>query len=150
LADESFAAAFLDFAQQPLEVLLGLLVHGQRVHRIFHGDGADALQPTPNLDAQICRLGRKLVDEQEPAMRQHRGRFELHGIKTVSRGPATATYVSSTCCVGSPKTALNRRWRHAGLARELSAMGSGSRAALLLLASIIGWSGISFAYRPVK
>ena len=68
LADHRFAAAFDDLTQQPLEVLLGLLVHRQRVHRVLDRDRAEVLQPPPDLDAQICGLRRKLMDEQKPAV----------------------------------------------------------------------------------
>ena len=68
LADDGFAAAFDDLTQQPLEVLLGLLVHRQRVHRVLDRDRAEVLQPPPDLDAQICGLRRELMDEQKPAV----------------------------------------------------------------------------------
>src|SRR5207248_4538580 len=58
-----------------------------------------ALQPAPNLDAQVCGLCRKLVDQEEPAMRQHRGGSDIHALKTVSSVRASATDVSSTCRV---------------------------------------------------
>jgi hypothetical protein len=77
-ADECFAASFADLAQQPLEVLLGVLVHRQRVDGILDRDRPDPLQPAPDLDAQIGRLGRKLMDQQQPAVGEQSGGFDLH------------------------------------------------------------------------
>src|SRR5947199_3024827 len=56
----------------------------------------------------VCGLCRKLVDEQEPAMRQHRGRSDIHALTTVSSRQASATYVSSTCRVENSNRAENR------------------------------------------
>ncbi len=72
-ADECFAASFADLAQQPFEILLRLLVHRQRVHGILDRDRADVLQPAPDLDAQIGRLGRQLMNQQQPAVGEHSG-----------------------------------------------------------------------------
>ena len=68
LTDHRFTAALDDLSHQPLEILLGLLVHRQRMHRVLDRDRAEVLQPPPDLDAEICRLRRKLMDEQEPAV----------------------------------------------------------------------------------
>ena len=59
LADDRFTAAFDDLTQQPLEILLRLLVHRQRVHRVLDRDCAEVLQPPPDLDAEIGRFRRE-------------------------------------------------------------------------------------------
>jgi hypothetical protein len=56
-----------DLAQDPLEVLLRLVVLRERVHRVLDGDGADALEVPADLDAQVGRPGRDLMDEEHPA-----------------------------------------------------------------------------------
>src|SRR6516164_4398846 len=84
-AEKRFSASLLDLAQQPLEVFLRLLVHRQRVHGVLDRDGAEVLQPAPDLDAQIGRLCRQLMDEQKPAVRQRSGCSDIHEINIVSR-----------------------------------------------------------------
>ena len=84
LTDHRFTAALDDLSHQPLEILLGLLVHRQRMHRVLDRDRAEVLQPPPDLDAEICRLRRKLMDEQEPAVDQRRMGSGIHGIDVVS------------------------------------------------------------------
>src|SRR5215472_15305264 len=83
-AEKRLAASFANLAQQPLEVFLRLLVHRQRMHGVLDRDGAEVLQPAPDLDAQICRLCRQLMDKQKPAVRQRPGCSYIHEIKTVS------------------------------------------------------------------
>jgi hypothetical protein len=77
-ANECFATSFADLAQQPLEILLRLLVHWQRVDGILDRDRPDPLQPAPDLDAQIGRVGRQLMDQQQPAESKDSGGFDLH------------------------------------------------------------------------
>src|SRR5262249_66797 len=93
-AEERFAASFPDLAQQPFEILLGLVVHWQRMHGILHGDRANVLQATPDLYPQISGLGRQLMNEQEPAVGQYPGRFDLHALPTVPAARSNATHVS--------------------------------------------------------
>ena len=74
LADDRLAAALHDLAQEPLEVLLRLGRRGERVDGVLDRDGADALEPPPDLDPQVGGLGRQLVDQQEPALSGGAGR----------------------------------------------------------------------------
>jgi hypothetical protein len=83
-AEKRFSTPFDDLAQEPLKILLGLLVHRQRVHGILDRDRAQVLQSAPNLDAEICRLRRQLMNEQKPAVRQRPGCSSVHDIDTVS------------------------------------------------------------------
>src|SRR5262249_166307 len=84
-AEKCFSATFDDLAQEPLEILLRLLIHRQHVHCILDRNGAEVLQPAPDLDAQICRLCRQLMDKQKPAVRQRSGCSDIHETNTVSR-----------------------------------------------------------------
>ena len=104
LTDDRFTAAFDDLSQQPLEILLRLLVHRQRMHRVLDRDRAEVLQPPPDLDAEICRLRRKLMDEQEPAVDQRRMGSGIHGIDTVS------SYWSrcNTCIISISRVQMRR------------------------------------------
>ena len=70
LADHRLAAAIGDLVREPGEILLRLLAGRQRVDRVLDRDRTDALQAAPHLDAQIGRLGRDLVDQQQPAIRR--------------------------------------------------------------------------------
>ena len=65
-ADHALAAAVLDLAQEPLEILARLLAGRQHVDRILDRHGAKALQPAPDLDPQIGWFGRQLMDQQQP------------------------------------------------------------------------------------
>src|SRR5262245_5754340 len=58
----------LDFLFQPLKILVGLFVGGQDVHGVLDCDSAELLQLAPDANAQICRPGRQLMDEQYPFM----------------------------------------------------------------------------------
>ena len=78
LADHALAAAVRDFLQQPLEILLGLLPGRQRVDGVLHCHRAQGLKAAPDLDPEIRRFGRKLVDQQEPAISRRR-RLVIHG-----------------------------------------------------------------------
>ena len=79
-AEKRFSASFLDLAQQPLEVFLRVLVHRQRVHGVLDRDSAEVLQPAPDVDPEICRLCRQLMDEQKPAVRESPGCSDIHGV----------------------------------------------------------------------
>ena len=80
LAEKGLTAAFDDLAQQPLKILLRPFAHRQCMHGVLHRDRADPLQPPPDLDPQIGGLGRKLVNEQQPAQGQRSlRRSSVHG-----------------------------------------------------------------------
>src|SRR5215472_1219266 len=70
LADQGFAAFRQDLLQQPVEILLALLAGGERIDRVLDCDRAQGLEPAPDLDAEIGGLGRELVDQEQPALRQ--------------------------------------------------------------------------------
>src|SRR5207302_319654 len=101
LAKEGFAAAFRNLTQQPLEILLRLLVHRQCMHRVFEGNGAEILQSAPDFDAQISRLRRELMDEQKPAMCERRLRSGVHE-KSVSIGRSCR----NTCIISTFRVIL--------------------------------------------
>ena len=65
-AEGGLAALRPDLANQPLEVLPGVLPARQQVDRVLERHGAHPLQPAADLDPEIVGLGRDLVDEQEP------------------------------------------------------------------------------------
>src|SRR5258705_106489 len=67
LTNRSFALARDDLPQDPLEVFLGLIGPGQNVDGVFDRDRAEALEPAPDLHPEVIRLGRQLVNEQQPA-----------------------------------------------------------------------------------
>src|SRR5207248_9095333 len=67
LDQRGIAAALDDLAEHPVEVLMGLIAAWQRVHRVLDGDRAEPLQPAPDLHPEVVRLGRDLVDEEQPA-----------------------------------------------------------------------------------
>ena len=72
LAEGRFAALLVDLPEHPLEVLARLVRARQEIDRVLERDGAQRLQAAPDLDPQIGRLGRQLVDEQEPRVGCHR------------------------------------------------------------------------------
>src|SRR5882724_1928908 len=65
--NRGLSPAILDLPQDPLEVLGRLLGPRKHVHRVLDRDCPDSLQAAPDLHAKVVGLGRKLVDEQEPA-----------------------------------------------------------------------------------
>ena len=78
LAQRRFAAARDDLLHQPAEILLGLLAQRQSIHRALHRHGAHGLQPAPDLDAEIRRLRRQLMDQQQPRRPRCYGRLLMH------------------------------------------------------------------------
>src|SRR5262249_8771410 len=70
LAYHPLATALDDLTPQPATVLLRLPGGRQGGDAVLYAQGADALQPSPDLDAQIGRLGRQLVDQQQPTVRR--------------------------------------------------------------------------------
>ena len=92
LADRGLSVAFHNLARDPLKVLLGLLAPGQDVNRVLDGRSAESLESAPDLDTEIVRLRRDLVDEKEPA----RFRVFAHGSSLKHLKPSTGTDVSTT------------------------------------------------------
>src|SRR5260221_10630542 len=97
LADHGFAATLNDLLQEPFEILLGLRIGGQGVDGVFDRNGTDSLQSAPDLHAKIGRLGRQLMNQQQPSL-LHRSRFSsclpLNHMYTVSLNFVFATLVS--------------------------------------------------------
>src|SRR5262249_10697097 len=83
LADHPFAAALLDLAQQPLEVLERLLARRQHIDRVLDRDRAETLQPPPDLDPQIGGLRRQLGNQEKPASPRLR-LWRLQGARSVN------------------------------------------------------------------
>src|SRR5260370_36831226 len=67
LAQGRLAPAFGDFTKDPLKVLERLIALGQNVNRVLDRDGANALQASPDFDAEVIRFRRNLVDQEKPA-----------------------------------------------------------------------------------
>jgi hypothetical protein len=65
-ADQGLAAQLDDLTRQPGEVLLGLLVAGQRIDRVLDRHCTQRLKAPPHLDPGIGRLGRQLMNQQQP------------------------------------------------------------------------------------
>ena len=61
------AAGAFDFRLQPLEVLARVRRVGQHVDGLLERQAPELLQPPPRADAQVGRVRRELVDEQQPA-----------------------------------------------------------------------------------
>src|SRR5205807_6918213 len=66
LDQRRIASALDDLAQDPVQVLLRLLARGQGIDRVLDSNSTELLQPPPDLDAEVARLGRNLMNEQEP------------------------------------------------------------------------------------
>src|SRR5262245_16224943 len=66
-ANGCFSALPDDLLADPLKVLLCLIAPRKDIDGILDADGAQALQPAPDLHTQIVRLGRDRMDQQEPA-----------------------------------------------------------------------------------
>jgi hypothetical protein len=81
LAQCSFAAAADDLLHQPPEILLRMVAPWQGVYRTLDGYGAQGLESAPDLDAEICRLRRQLMDQQEPGW----GRCAMHDTSVSER-----------------------------------------------------------------
>src|SRR5215470_14583206 len=73
--DGRLAARRLDLLLEPLEILVRLFVEGEDVDRILDRHGAEPLQLAPDADAQVGRLRRQLVDQEDPFLV---GSFALH------------------------------------------------------------------------
>src|SRR3954452_4810411 len=73
LADQPLPALVLNFLQEPLEILLGLLARRQRVDRVLDRHGADALQAAPDLHPGVGRLGGQLIAQQQPGLGRGNG-----------------------------------------------------------------------------
>ena len=56
-----------DFSLEPFEILARLRRIGQRVDSLLDGNRAELLKSAPGLHAQIGRLRRKLVNEEQPS-----------------------------------------------------------------------------------
>src|SRR5207245_7275134 len=93
LTDRGLSAAFHDLSRDPLKILLSLLTSGQNVNRVLDGRGAKPLESAPDLDTEIVRLRRDLVDEQEPACFSRLG----HSASLKHLNPSTGTDVSTRC-----------------------------------------------------
>ena len=65
--DSRITSRRLHFGLQPLEILTRIGRIGKRIHRLLQRNRADLLKPAPGRDSEVRRLGRKLVDEQQPA-----------------------------------------------------------------------------------
>ena len=63
-ADRGFTAPGRDFLAQPLEVLARLGAEGQGINGVLDRDGTQSLQPPPNLDPEIVRFRRELMEQQ--------------------------------------------------------------------------------------
>jgi hypothetical protein len=98
-----------NLAQQPLEVFLGLLVHRQRMHGILHRDRTNPLQTTPDLDAQICRLRRELMDEQELAMGKHTRSSGVHDGNCIMELFMCNMCIITLVCRAEPTPTLGER-----------------------------------------
>ena len=92
LADRGLAAAGHDLAPHPLEVLEGLLARGQDVDGVLEGHGPEGLEPPADLHPQVVRLGRDLVDEEQPA-RLGRGRHQTRIEQLNQLGNAVDSWV---------------------------------------------------------
>ena len=73
-ADRRVATAGHDLAPDPLEVLERLLVPRQHVDGVLDRNRAEPLQTPADLDPQVARIRRDLVDQDEPAARPLRSR----------------------------------------------------------------------------
>ena len=66
LDQRGVAATLHDVSQDPVQVLVRLFVRGEGVDGVLDADRAEALEPPPDLDPEVVRLGRNLVDEEQP------------------------------------------------------------------------------------
>src|SRR5262245_4286818 len=64
--DGRLATRRLDLLLEPLEIFVRFLVEGEDVDRILDRHGAEPLKLAPYADAQIGRLRRQLVDQEDP------------------------------------------------------------------------------------
>src|SRR5262249_48280069 len=112
-AERRLPSFFLDLAQHPLEIFPSLVGVRERIDGVLERDGAERLEPAPDLHTQVGRLRRKLMNEHEP-------RFGLHGSVRYNSCINAATLVSivATIPAGAPRApALAGRGRlEAGLA----------------------------------
>lgn len=66
--DGRLAARGLDLLLEPLEVFMRSLVEGQHVDRVLDRHRPELLQLAPGAHAQVRRLGRQLVNQQNPIL----------------------------------------------------------------------------------
>src|SRR5207237_5463751 len=68
LDQRRFSPAGDDLFHDPAQIFVVLLGARQRIDAVLHRDGAEPLQPPPDLDAQIARRARDLMQQEEPAL----------------------------------------------------------------------------------
>ena len=61
--DSGFAAGRFDLLLQPLEVFVRFLVCRQHINGILNRHRPELLQLAPDAHAQVCGLGRQLMDQ---------------------------------------------------------------------------------------
>ena len=66
-ADRRVAAAVDDLPANPLEILHRLIAVREHIHGVLHRNRSHPLQAPPDLDAEVVRLRRNLMDEKHPA-----------------------------------------------------------------------------------
>src|ERR1044072_3767932 len=66
--NRSFTAGRLDILFQPLKVLVCLFISWEDIDRILDRHRPELLQFTPDTNAQICRPGWQLMNQQNPLM----------------------------------------------------------------------------------
>src|ERR1044072_8349011 len=66
--NRSFTAGCLDLLFQPLKVLVSLFISWEDIDRILDRHRPELLQFTPDTNAQICRPGWQLMNQQNPLM----------------------------------------------------------------------------------
>src|SRR5262249_41084607 len=94
LAERRLPSFFLDLAQHPLEIFPSLVGVRERIDGVLERDGAERLEPAPDLHAQVGRLRRKLMNEHEPRFRLHdSGGYNscIRAAKAVSIAPTIST-----------------------------------------------------------
>ena len=67
LTQSGFSPVGDDLPQEPAKVLHRFIPVGKDVDRVLQRHRPHALQPAPHLDPEIVRLGRDLVDQEQPA-----------------------------------------------------------------------------------
>ena len=67
LAERGLASLLSDLSKKPLEIFVRTVAPWKDIDRVLDGDRAETLQASADLHAEIVRLGRDLVNEDEPA-----------------------------------------------------------------------------------